>query len=177
MNRYEELAAADPGTLGEALDSARELLAKVRGLAAQALLDNATALGQQEPDQAIEAYQQLIDRFGDDPDLREIVATALFNKAVTLARQDRTEEEIEAFQQLIDRFGDDPAPDLREIVATALFNKALTLGQQQPDLQAIEAYQELIDRFGNDRAPALREIVAKAMRNKRRMLPPEERME
>ena len=51
------------------------------------MLDRAVTLGQQQPSQAIEAYQQLIDRFGDDPDLREIVATALFNKAVTLARQ------------------------------------------------------------------------------------------
>ena len=45
--------------------------------------NKAVTLGQQgRPDEAMEVYQQLIDRFGDDPDpaLHEIVAKALLNK-------------------------------------------------------------------------------------------------
>ena len=144
---YEELAAADPDTAREGLDSARQLLGEVRGLAAQAMLDRAVTLGQQQPSQAIEAYQQLLDRFGDDPDLREIVATALFNKAVTLARQDRTEEEIEAYQQLLDRFGDDPDPTIRALAAKALLNKGIALAKQDLFEEAYEAIERAVNRY------------------------------
>ena len=175
---YEEMAAADPAD-AEDLDSARQLLAEVSRIAAQALLDQAVTLGQHQPDQAIEAYQQVIDRYGDDPDpaMRQIVATAQFKKSVTLGKQGQQDQAIEAYQQVIDRYGDDPDPALRKIVAAALLNKAVMVGQQGRRDEALETSQQLIGRYGDDPDPALRRIVAKAMLNKGLTLAREELFE
>ena len=69
--------------------------------------------------EALAAFQQVIDRYGDDPApaLREQVAMALYNLGAVLAGLGRWAEALAAFQQVIDRYGDDPA--LREHVDRA----------------------------------------------------------
>ena len=62
------------------------------------------------------------------PFLREEVAKALFNKAVTLGGLGRSADEIAAYNDLLKRFDTADEPQLREVVAMALFNKAVTLG-------------------------------------------------
>ena len=57
------------------------------------------------PQEALTAYQQLIDDYRDDPSLREQVASALYNLGVTLAQLDRPQDELTAYQQLIDDYG------------------------------------------------------------------------
>jgi TolA-binding protein len=70
---------------------------------------------------ALAAYQQVIDRYGDDPApaLREQVAKALLNTGVELGVLGRPADAVAAYQQVINRYGDDPAPALREAVARA----------------------------------------------------------
>ncbi|MDN5858033.1 MAG: hypothetical protein L0H84_05365, partial [Pseudonocardia sp.] len=68
---------------------------------------------------AVVAYRQVIDRYGDDPALREQTAKALVNMGVRLGVLDRAEDAVVAYRQVIDRYGDDPAPALREAVRYA----------------------------------------------------------
>ena len=74
-------------------------------------------LGRSE--EAIAAYDLVLDRYGDDPApaLREQVAEALNNKAGTLAQLGRSEEAVAAYDLVLDRYGDDPA--LREVAERA----------------------------------------------------------
>ena len=70
-------------------------------------------LGRSE--EAVAAYDQVLDRYGDDPApaLREQAAKALNNKGVTLGDLGRSEEAIAAYDQVLDRYGNDPA--LRDV--------------------------------------------------------------
>jgi tetratricopeptide (TPR) repeat protein len=70
---------------------------------------------------ALAAYQQVIDRYRDDPDpaLREVVALALNNRGLVLDGLGRSVDALAAYQQVIDRNRDDPDPALRERVAKA----------------------------------------------------------
>jgi hypothetical protein len=45
-------------------------------------------------EQAVAAFDQLVDRFGDDPNLQEQVAWALTNKGATLRQLGRVEDEV-----------------------------------------------------------------------------------
>jgi tetratricopeptide (TPR) repeat protein len=71
-------------------------------------------LGRSE--EAIEVYDELVDRFGNATELREQVARALYNKGVALGLLGRTEEAIGVFKEVVDRFGDATEPELRRIV-------------------------------------------------------------
>jgi tetratricopeptide (TPR) repeat protein len=73
-------------------------------------------------DDAVEAYQRVIEDYGQDPApaLREQVAKALYNKGVRLGVLGRSADELAAYQRVIEDYGQDPAPALREIVARAL---------------------------------------------------------
>ena len=70
---------------------------------------------------ALAAYQQVVDRYGDDPApaLREQVAAALYNTGIALGKRGRPADALAAYQQVITDYGDDPAPALREAVARA----------------------------------------------------------
>ena len=116
---------------------------------------------------AVRAYQQVIDRYGDDPApaLREQTAKALYNMGVDLGVLGRSEDAVRAYQQVIDRYGDDPAPALREQTAKALAGVGYSLGVLGRSEDAVRAYQQVIDRYGDDPAPALREQTAKALYN------------
>ena len=117
---------------------------------------------------AVAVYQDLVDRFGDDPTpaVREHVAGALLNKGVALDRLDQPADAVAAYDQVADRFGDDPTPAVREQVAKALVNKGTVLGRLDGPADAVAAYDQVADRFGDDPTPAVREQVAKALYNK-----------
>ena len=68
---------------------------------------------------AIETYDTLIKRFGDDdtPEIREQVVKAMLNKGVTQGMRDDLPGAMEAYDTLIKRFGDDETPEIREKVA------------------------------------------------------------
>ena len=139
------------------------------GLVAAALFNKGVALGQADDVQgAIDAYQLVVDRFGNDtePAIREQVARALFNKGIALGQAGDVQGAINTYQLIFDRFGNDTDPAIREQVAKALVNKGVTLGQAGDVQGAINTYQLVVDRFGNDTDPAIREQVARALVNK-----------
>jgi tetratricopeptide (TPR) repeat protein len=113
--------------------------------------------------EAVAVFDDVVDRFGDDPALREQVARALVSKGVRLGELGRSAETIAVYDEVVDRFGDDPAPALRERVARALAGKGLRLAQLDRSAEAIAVYDEVVDRFGDDPAPPLREQVARAL--------------
>ena len=95
--------------------------------------------------------------------LVELVATALFNKGVTLGRLDRPEEELSAYDEVMSRFGESEAPPLLEEVAKALSNKGMALVELDRPEEALSAYDEVLSRFGESETPVLLELVAKAL--------------
>lgn len=67
------------------------------------------------PEDGVAAYDQVLDRFSDDPApaLREKVAIVLCNKGVTLEALGRPEDAVAAYDQALDRFGDNPTSRAR----------------------------------------------------------------
>ena len=120
--------------------------------------------------EALAAYQQLIDDYRGDPGLREQVGQALLNRGIRLGQLDRPQEALAAYQQLIDDYRDDPG--LREQVGQALLNRGIRLGQLDRPQEALAAYQQLIDDYRGD--PGLREQVASGTGGYRAGRPQEE---
>jgi len=136
---------------------------------ARALLGKGVTLGQLgRTDEEIEAYEDVLARFGDAtaPALQESVAKALFNKGITLGQLGRTDAAIAVYDDVLARFGDATEPALQESVAKALFNKGVTLGQLGRTDAAIAAYGDVLARFGDATGPALQAQVAMALVNK-----------
>jgi tetratricopeptide (TPR) repeat protein/energy-coupling factor transporter ATP-binding protein EcfA2 len=74
----------------------------IRESYAAKLLKKGVGLKEQgRPDEAIEVWQQLIDRFGDDPDLalRRAVAMGLLNKGIVLDQQQQQDEALRAVER------------------------------------------------------------------------------
>jgi tetratricopeptide (TPR) repeat protein len=114
---------------------------------AEDMLNKAVAFARQpgSVQAATEAYQQLAERFGDDPwpDIREFAASALLHKGVALGAMDRMQS-AEAFQQVADRFDEDPSPRIRELVAKALNNKAIMLDALEHSEEAVLSIERAI---------------------------------
>jgi tetratricopeptide (TPR) repeat protein len=132
--------------------------------------------------EAVAVYQAIIDRFGDDPARRDLVAAALFNQAILVIRSGRPADALPAIERAVAVYRElEPGrdgPRLRQALelqtearATALFNEAVALGRdQRPESPEIAAmvYAEVVRRFGND--PALRHLTAKARFNRAQVL-------
>jgi tetratricopeptide (TPR) repeat protein len=136
---------------------------------ANALFNKGVTLEQlRRPEEALEVYEQLIQRFADAEalGLQEQVANALFNKGATLGQLQRPEEALAAYGQLLEWFADAEALGLQEQVAKALFNKGVTLGQLQHPEEELAAYGQLLEQFADAEALVLQEQVAKAWNGK-----------
>ncbi len=118
------------------------------------------------PEAAIEAWSQVVQRFGDDPApaLRVEVAKALFNLGTVQFDAGKPEPALAAWSQVVRRFGDAPEPALREQVASALVNQGAALGEVGKPQTAV--YAQVVRRFGDAPEPALRHLVAMALLNR-----------
>ena len=117
---------------------------------------------------SLTAFTEIADRFElmrDEP-RRLLQATALFNKAITLAQLGRHEEEIAVYEDVIARIGTATELPLREQLAKALLNKGITLGQLRRGEEEIAVYEDVIARFGTATELPLCEQVAMALVNK-----------
>jgi len=118
-------------------------------------------------DLVVQAGDKLLTQHPDDSPVRERVASAMLNKAITLGylypSQQEIEEEIQTYDRLIQRFGQASDPALQEPVASALLNKGVTLGQLHRSEEAIQAYDAFLARFGQAPEPALQDMVATAL--------------
>jgi tetratricopeptide (TPR) repeat protein len=119
-------------------------------------------------DDAIDAFDELIRRFGDRPDLplAEQVARALFYKGVSLGALARSLEAVEVYDDLLRRFDDRPELSFAEQVAKALFNKGFTFHVLDRRPEEVEVYDDLIRRFGDRPEQLLAAQVARALVNK-----------
>ena len=121
---------------------------ELRVQVAWALLNKATALGTLgRTQESLGTYDELLRRFAGlrgaatggltrpgwlkgtqgsgpvtDPDVREQVAWALFNKGVTLGGLGRTQEALRTYNELLARFAESREPDVREQVSRAVLN-------------------------------------------------------
>ena len=121
-----------------------------------------------ESEAAIETYDQVIKRFGDDntPEVRAQVAWALVFKGITQGQLGEPEAEVATYDQVIKRFGDDDTPEVRAQVAWALVNKGVTQGQLGEPEAKVATYDQVIEHFGDDGTPEVRAQVAWALVNK-----------
>jgi len=119
-------------------------------------------------DIVLNVLDELVHRFGESEEegLQEQVATALFNKGVTLEMLGRFDEEIATYDVVEARFGASEVAALQEQVAMALFNKGVRLGALGRSEEAIATYDMVEARFGASEVSALQEAVAKALANK-----------
>jgi tetratricopeptide (TPR) repeat protein len=90
VERYRQLAEEDPDSFSAELTRAQDLLEKMTTQAAAALLAGAVKLGQdgKPPEAELEAYERFLALFRDSslPAVRELIAMALFNKALVLSK-------------------------------------------------------------------------------------------
>ena len=117
---------------------------------AQALVNKGVVLGQlQRPEDELAAYEEVIRRMGDRPELPllERVAKALVNKGITLGQLQRPEEALAAYEEVIRRMGDRPELPLLERVAAALVNKGELFIQQKRFQEARIILHQVIDKF------------------------------
>jgi tetratricopeptide (TPR) repeat protein len=136
---------------------------------AGALLSKSGTLGQTgKADEALEAVNELLRRFGDDPDhdIRVRVGKGLLNKAIILQMLSRSEEAIQVCDELLSRFDETAEPDLRSEVADALHLKGTVLDKLNRSEQEIQTYDEVLRRFSDATEPRLREVVANALVSK-----------
>jgi tetratricopeptide (TPR) repeat protein len=117
--------------------------------------------------QELEAYDELVSRFGGDetPTAREVIAMSLFNKGATLGQLERRDESLDVYEELLMRFRHDDTPGIRIRVAKGLVNWGIALGSLGRDHEALEVFRELLKHFYNDDTPEIREQVAKGLVN------------
>jgi len=125
-------------------------------------------------DEAINAYNELINQFGKHevpPDVRNIASRVFFKKGDMLVKQGKFEDAITAYEDFVSRFKN--FPDLQErvslarssvtrnklAVASEFSKKASVLGNEE----AIAVYEKLVRRFDKDESPEVREKVANAL--------------
>ena len=118
-----------------------------------------------ESEAAIETYDQVIKRFGNDdtPEVRSQVVMALLLKDIAQGPLGDPEVAITTYDQAIERFGDDDTPEVRLLVAMALVRKGIAQQQLGESEAAIATHDQVIERFGDDDASEVRPLVAVAL--------------
>ena len=94
---------------------------------ASALLNRGAVLGPlNRPQDALEAYDEVVRRFGesDSPALLERVASALLNRGAVLGALNRPQDALEAYDEVVRRFGESDSPALSVEVKEALLRRA-----------------------------------------------------
>ncbi len=94
------------------------------------------------------------------------IASALYNKGVTLGTTGESEEEIVTYDEVLRRYKDSKNEKIQETVASALVNKGVTLGTTGESKEAIATYDEMLRRYGDSKNEKIQEQVASALYNK-----------
>ena len=136
-------------------------------LAAKEIFAKAGALeNQNQQEDALTAYDELVRRFGDSemPMVSRLVALTLVFKGFTLHDLDQLEDALVTYDEVVRRFGDSETPDLLESVAMALVSKGdILLGRLNRPEDALTACDEVVRRFGDSETPAFPELVVLAL--------------
>jgi len=100
-------------------------------------------------EQALALFDEVIGehREATQPLLRAVIASAYFNKGVTLANMDRPGLALAVWSEQVQRFGRDREVACAHWVCSALFNLACELARSERDPhKVIAAYEELVAR-------------------------------
>ena len=139
-------------------------------MVARALFDKGVARGELgEPEAAIAAFDEVIERFGASEALE--IQVLMVSGVVTTRElhEDSSasfEAAIAAFDEVIERFGASEAPEIQVVVARALVHKGVTRGQLGEPEAAIAAFDEVIERFGASQALEIQVLMAVALFHK-----------
>jgi tetratricopeptide (TPR) repeat protein len=104
---------------------------------------HARSVGNEEPLAALELYDQAVAIEDASPG---DVATALKDKAVTLALLGRSDEALALFCQVIETCGHSDGAQTRAAVDKSLMNKAVLLNKAGLKADAISCHDEVADR-------------------------------
>ncbi|WP_127502722.1 ATP-binding protein [Actinoplanes solisilvae] len=125
------------------------------------------AMAETNPKAALEAFDALIKRFGDDttPGIVETVADGMFQKALLLGKNDKVRDSVAVYDELIGRYDGKDSPVLRVLVAHSFNNKAISAAWD-PDQSVDAAEQASIryQRLGAEDPDNFSELAAKAPR-------------
>ncbi len=166
------LAVAQTAYAFRRYDDAATLWAGLRNavipeVAAIAGFNLAVALHEMDrTEEAIEAYDMVIERFEGDPTQRDALAMALVNKGATLGESERFDEALAIFDDVAARFHVDESQVIREELAKARSNKAIALRDAGRLDDAVALYDELAAELWDDESPELREQAAAALVDK-----------
>jgi tetratricopeptide (TPR) repeat protein len=118
------------------------------------------------PEDAIQAFQRVIDRFDgyDYPAMRRLVADALTSQGRVLFNSDRLDEAMAVNQRVIEHLGDEPDPDFRASVASAMCCEGDVLVRLDRLQDAMVVYQRVFDGYGDDSSPNIRVTVGQSLR-------------
>lgn len=133
---------------------------------ARCLLNIGFVYGQlKRPEEAIEAYKQLVTLYGDRPEaaIAVQVARGLVNMGIPYGQLERPEEAIEACEDVVRLYKDRPEAAIAECVARGLVNMGITYGRLERPEEEIEAYERVVTLYGNRPEAAIEEQVAKAI--------------
>jgi len=132
-----------------------------RGLSNQAILTRK----QVSPQQSIVITDRLLATCSADsrPELRSIVAQALYNKSLLLENEfHQPAQAIVVLRQLVNTYAGDTVPNTRGLVASGLYNLSVDLVDDQP-AEAMGLLQRLITSYAADTTAKAREQRAKAL--------------
>lgn len=147
-----EMAADDDTVTG--LEVAKAMV--IKGLA-QHLLN--------QPETAIETYEDLVQRFSasDHLEVQVLVAKALVDKGDTQVQLNHSEAAIETYEDLVQRFRASDHPEVQVQVALALVKKGVVQEQLNRLEAAIETCEEMLQRFGASDHPEVQVQMAMAL--------------
>ena len=132
---------------------------------AKALLQKAVELQEQDPEESLATWDEVVQRFGESrsPEVFQLVALALFCKAEALGELNRPEEALAAFEEARRRFGEGDTEVDVEMLAGALLSKGVTLAQLDRTEESLAVLEEVVRRFGECPLPEVLEQVAAAL--------------
>ena len=118
-----------------------------------------------ESEQAITIYNEIINDYSDEPDveIQELVANALFNRAVTLTGRGQIYDGLESYSEIVRRYSPNDSRVLRAEIAGALTNIGFEYGRQDRRDEAIESFRSAIRITEGEASSRLRVIWANAM--------------
>ena len=114
---------------------------------------------------ALSAYEAVVERFGNDEDVRVqgLVARALKHKGDAQREMDELDSALSAYDEVVQRFGGNEHQEPQRCVATALLWQGYLQEQLgKPDL-ALAAYEEVAHRFSASEDMELKRCVAHAL--------------
>ena len=125
-----------------------------------------------QPEAAVAAWEQVIERFGAShaPEVRHAVAMAWANKGTLHGQLGEPEAAVAACDKMLEHFGASDRPEIQAPVAMALVSKGTALGQIGNTDAAMVMFDEVVERFGASGVPEAQAAVAGALVGKGHVL-------